>query len=171
MEERFPKKKNVIHKLGNECISVLKRFKIGAVIKHIPGHGYTRIDSHKSLPKIRKSFNYLKNKDFQCFKGKKAFFAMTAHILYSNIDDKNPASQSKIIIQDIIRRKIRFKGLIISSISQRWVEPEIILPFFNIFCLILVAINLGLCLINIFGKCINLIFLSPSFNKISVSFP
>ena len=40
---------------------------------------------------------------------------MTAHILYSNIDDKNPASQSKIIIQDIIRRKIRFKGLIISD--------------------------------------------------------
>ncbi len=111
----FSKKKNVIHKLGNECISVLKRFKIGAVIKHIPGHGYTRIDSHKSLPKIRKSFNYLKNKDFQCFKGKKAFFAMTAHILYSNIDDTNPASQSKIIIQDIIRREIKFKGLIISD--------------------------------------------------------
>ena len=59
--------------------------------------------------------SYLKNKDFQCFKGKKAFFAMTAHILYSNIDDTNPASQSKIIIQDIIRRKIRFKGLIISD--------------------------------------------------------
>ena len=60
--------------------------------------------------------DYLKyTSDFQCFKGKKAFFAMTAHILYSNIDDKNPASQSKIIIQDLIRREIKFKGLIISD--------------------------------------------------------
>ena len=52
---------------------------------------------------------------------------MTAHILYSNIDDKNPASQSKIIIQDIIRRKIRFKGLIISDdIDMRALKGSIV---------------------------------------------
>jgi len=40
---------------------------------------------------------------------------MTAHILFKNIDNKNCATHSKIIIQDVIRKKIGYKGIIISD--------------------------------------------------------
>ena len=53
--------------------------------------------------------------DFYPFKFSKAKFAMTAHILYSNLDKKNVATMSKRIIRDIIRKKIGFKGILISD--------------------------------------------------------
>ena len=57
----------------------------------------------------------LLNNDFKCFKTKGSFFAMTAHILYKNIDRENCATHSKKIIKKIIRKKIGFKGILISD--------------------------------------------------------
>ena len=84
------------------------------MIKHIPGHGLTNIDSHISTPIVRKKIKRLLKEDFYPFKNKKSLFAMTAHIIYHNIDSFNTATHSKKIIK-IIRDKIKFKNIIISD--------------------------------------------------------
>ena len=80
------------------------------MIKHIPGHGCSKIDSHLRMPKVRLNEKILNEIDFYTFKSTSAKLAMTAHILYSNIDRNNVATFSPKIIKKIIRKKIGFKG-------------------------------------------------------------
>ena len=111
----YSEKPTTINELGKACVKFYKNNKIGTVIKHIPGHGKANFDSHFKLPIVSHSLKLLKNSDFKCFKNMKSHFAMTAHILYSKIDNKNNATHSKILINDIIRKKIGFKGILISD--------------------------------------------------------
>ena len=53
--------------------------------------------------------------DFKTFKKCQSFFAMTCHAIYSQYDSKNVATHSKLIISQIIRKHIKFKGLLISD--------------------------------------------------------
>jgi len=101
--------------LGNICINFYKKNKIATVIKHIPGHGLSKCDSHFKTPVIKEKKNELINKDFIPFKKCKALFAMTAHAIYKIYDPDNTATHSKIIINKIIRKHIKFKGLLISD--------------------------------------------------------
>ena len=94
----------VVTELGEFCISNFHKQKIGTIIKHIPGHGLTKVDSHKKLPIVKKNVKEISKIDFFPFKGKKALFAMTAHIVYWNIDKDNTATHSKKVIQ-IIRNE------------------------------------------------------------------
>ena len=84
------------------------------MIKHIPGHGLAKVDSHHFTPTIDKSVSYLKKKDFLPFKNKNVFFAMTAHIKFKKIDSLNTVTHSKKIIQ-LIRNQINFKNILISD--------------------------------------------------------
>ena len=111
----FSNKIKVVSKLGDYCIKLYSKNKIATVIKHIPGHGLTSKDSHLHTPKIKESKKILNNIDFLAFKNKKSLFAMTAHIIYSQYDRVNTATHSKIIIDDIIRKKLNFKHLLISD--------------------------------------------------------
>jgi beta-N-acetylhexosaminidase len=90
------------------------------VIKHIPGHGKGVADSHLELPIVNASLQELENSDFLPFIAlKEQKLAMTAHILYSAIDDKFPATISSKMM-DIIRQKIGFKNILMSDdISMR----------------------------------------------------
>ena len=99
--------------------------RIGTVIKHIPGHGLAKVDSHKFTPIINNKAKYLFKNDFAPFKNKKTFFAMTAHIIYKNIDPLNTATHSSKIIK-LIRNKIGFKNIIISDdISMKALKNSI----------------------------------------------
>ena len=83
------------------------------VIKHIPGHGRARVDSHKDLPVVEASIDELKQSDFEPFRRLNAMpLAMTAHVVYTAIDNKNPATTSPAVIKDIIRDYIGFDGLL-----------------------------------------------------------
>ncbi len=107
--------KKTIISLGKLCVKFYSENKIGTTIKHIPGHGGSSVDSHKSLPIINIKKKELNNKDFSCFKNMNSFFAMTAHVLYKNLDNTSVCTQSKIIIKKVIRKKIGFKGILISD--------------------------------------------------------
>ena len=123
----YSDKIKIVNHMGNFCLNIYKKNKISTVIKHIPGHGGARSDSHKSLPIINKNLNNLIKKDFRCFKNKNSFFAMTAHILYKKLDKKNCVTHSKKIINEIIRKKIGFRGLLISDdISMKALKFDII---------------------------------------------
>ncbi|MDC1279940.1 glycoside hydrolase family 3 protein, partial [Pelagibacteraceae bacterium] len=112
-------------KIGNICINLFHLNKIGAVIKHIPGHGLAKVDSHKLTPSVKKSLAYLLKNDFSTFKNKKSVFAMTAHIIYTKIDKFNTATHSKKMIH-LIRNNIKYKNLIISDdISMKSLKGSI----------------------------------------------
>jgi len=110
----FSKKANIVSKIGDICIEHFNQNSIGTVIKHIPGHGLAKVDSHFSTPVIKKSLNYLNNNDFRSFKSKNSLFAMTAHIIFNKIDPINTVTHSKKMIK-VIRDQIKFKNILISD--------------------------------------------------------
>ena len=63
------------------------------------------MDSHLSTPFVRKKLDYLIKNDFIPFKNKQSLFAMTAHIVFTDIDYKNTVSHSQKLIK-LIRNKI-----------------------------------------------------------------
>jgi beta-N-acetylhexosaminidase len=116
-----------VNKLGQSCVKFYKKNKISTVIKHIPGHGKANADSHYRLPIIRDNLRSLIKNDFKCFKNLKSHFAMTAHILYEKIDSKYNVTHSKILINEIIRKHIGFKGILISDdISMKALKYNIV---------------------------------------------
>ena len=113
-DRSFSNDPKIVSKIGDYCIQHYHENGIGTVIKHVPGHGRAKVDSHKFTPIIDKRISFLSKKDFVPFKNKKTFFAMTAHIIFSKIDDKNTVTLSKKMIS-IIRNKIGFKNILISD--------------------------------------------------------
>ena len=123
----FSKDEKIVKELGALTVEYLRLNKISGVIKHIPGHGASVSDSHKKLPRIPFSFKKLNKTDFYPFKQSKAKFAMTAHILYSKLDNKYPVTHSKKIIKNIIRKKLKFRGILISDdISMKALKYDLI---------------------------------------------
>ena len=96
------------------------------VLKHIPGHGRAFSDSHHELPVVEASLDELRATDFQPFKALSNLpMGMTAHVLYTAIDDKHMATQSKPAI-DLIRGELGFKGLLMSDdISMKAMEGNL----------------------------------------------
>ncbi len=113
-DRSFSTNKNKVKKIGDFCINNFYKNKIGTVIKHIPGHGLAKVDSHKKLPIVNKNLNYLLKNDFSTFKKNKSLMAMTGHLLFKKIDNENTSTLSKKIV-DIIRNKIQFKNIIITD--------------------------------------------------------
>ncbi len=107
--------KKIIKELGKFTIKYLHLNGVGGVIKHIPGHGPSKSDSHKVMPKVLLSKKKLEKIDFYPFKSSNAKLAMTAHILYKQLDKNNVATLSKKIIKNIIRKKIGYKGILMSD--------------------------------------------------------
>ncbi len=113
-DRSFSKNKYIVSKMGNLCIKFFHENSIGTIIKHIPGHGLAKVDSHNFTPIVKKSLKYLNYNDFYTFKNKKSFFAMTAHVVFEKLDNINTATHSKKII-NYIRNKIGFKNILISD--------------------------------------------------------
>ena len=110
----FSKNKNTVSKMGDLCIKLFHENSIGTIIKHIPGHGLAKVDSHNFTPIVKKSGKYLNKNDFYPFKNKKSFFAMTGHVVYEKLDKTNTVTHSKKII-NYIRKVIGFKNILISD--------------------------------------------------------
>jgi beta-N-acetylhexosaminidase len=86
------------------------------VIKHIPGHGRAMSDSHLELPVVDASFGDLDARDFAPFRVLSDMpMAMTAHVIYSAIDAKRPATTSKTVMRRVVRGAIGFDGLVMSD--------------------------------------------------------
>ena len=123
----FSDNPNIVKKLGQICVNEYASNKIATVIKHIPGHGCTVTDSHLKTPKVELKFQALNKIDFLPFKSNSSKFAMTSHILYKNLDKKNVTTFSKKIITEIIRKKIGFKGILISDdISMKALKYDLL---------------------------------------------
>jgi beta-N-acetylhexosaminidase len=86
------------------------------VIKHVPGHGRAKADSHLALPRIDAPTAELEAVDFRPFQAlRDAPLAMTAHVLLTAFDGKRPSSTSPVIIGKVIRDFIGLTGLLMSD--------------------------------------------------------
>jgi len=123
----FSDKKEIVKILGEVTIKECHSRKILTVIKHIPGHGCSSTDSHLTMPKVNLRETILDKIDFYPFKSTSSKLAMTAHILYKKIDSKNVATFSRKVIKEIIRKKIGFKGILMSDdISMKALKYDLI---------------------------------------------
>ena len=123
----FSTKKEIVKRLGEITVNELHSQNIISVIKHIPGHGCSSKDSHLTLPKVNLTKKTLNSIDFYPFKSSSAKLAMTAHILYTKIDNKNVTTFSKKIINNIVRKQIGFKGILMSDdISMKALKHDLI---------------------------------------------
>ena len=113
-DRSFSKNPKIVSKIGDFCIDYFHKNSIGTVMKHIPGHGLAKVDSHNFTPIVKKKSNYLSKNDFVPFRNKKTFFAMTAHIIFDKIDNENTVTHSKKLVK-LIRNKIGFKNILISD--------------------------------------------------------
>ena len=151
----FSNNPKTVSKIGDHCIDYFHKNGIGTVMKHIPGHGLAKADSHHFTPVVKKKLNYLSKKDFVSFKKKKAFFAMTAHIIFNQIDNKNTVTHSKKLIQ-LIRKKIGFKNILISDdLSMKALKENLeinTIKTFNAGCNIALHCNGNLREMEIVGK-------------------
>jgi beta-N-acetylhexosaminidase len=124
-DRSFSKNKNIVSKMGDLCIKLFHENSIGTIIKHIPGHGLAKVDSHNFTPIVKKSVKYLDKNDFYPFKNKRSFFAMTGHVVYEKLDKVNTVTHSKKIIR-YIRNRIGFKNILISDdLSMKSLKEDI----------------------------------------------
>lgn len=100
--------------LGSATLLGLRQGGVVGVVKHIPGHGRARVDSHFELPVVDASRAELET-DFAPFRAlRDAPMAMTAHVVYAAIDPERCATLSPTVI-DLIRTDIGFDGLLMSD--------------------------------------------------------
>ena len=101
--------------LGRAILDGLASAGVLGVIKHIPGHGRALVDSHHELPIVSASEEEL-SVDLEPFERlRDAAMGMTSHLLYTAWDAERPASQSPVIIHDVIRQRIGFDGFLMTD--------------------------------------------------------
>ena len=101
--------------MGRAILDGLQRGGVVGVVKHMPGHGRAKVDTHYHLPTVTASDEELAIdlRPFASLKG--APMGMTSHIVFEAWDKDRPATLSLIVIEEIIRRRIGFDGLLMTD--------------------------------------------------------
>ncbi len=103
-------------RLGRAAAEGLMAGGVAPVMKHIPGHGRAKADSHLELPVVAAGRAELEAVDFPPFKVNADLpMAMSAHVVYTAIDPSAPGTQSKIVVGEFIRGLIGFDGLLMTD--------------------------------------------------------
>jgi len=116
----FSERKERVAAMGGAFARGLMAGGVAPVMKHMPGHGRARADSHHELPVVEAGREDLE-RDFYPFAALKGLpMAMTAHVVFKSLDPERPATASPIVVRDIMRGRIGFDGLIMSDdVSMR----------------------------------------------------
>lgn len=116
-DRAFHRNTQAIAELAHALMVGLKHGGMAVVGKHFPGHGFVAADSHTEIPVDERSFADIEQDDLEPFRrmvdvGMQA--VMPAHVIYPKVD-KNPAGFSKIWLQDVLRKRLNFNGVIFSD--------------------------------------------------------
>lgn len=86
-------------------------------VKHFPGHGRTAQDSHLSLPVLRRTLAELKQNELVPFQTALpyAHSVMIGHLLFPDLDGQFPASQSRAVMTDLLKKDLGFQGLVLTD--------------------------------------------------------
>ena len=114
-DRAFASDPDIIVALGRAMCDGLQTGGVLPVIKHIPGHGRATVDSHEALPVVSANREDLDRLDFAPFRMLTALpLAMTAHVVFTSLDEHRPATTSPEVIK-LIRKDIGFDGLLITD--------------------------------------------------------
>jgi beta-N-acetylhexosaminidase len=116
-DRAFHSDPQVVTELAKAFIAGLHQAGMAHVVKHFPGHGYVKADSHLELPEDDRSLAEIQAADWQPFKAlieSGALAVMPAHIRFTQVDDE-PVGFSKVWLQDLLRGALGFQGAIISD--------------------------------------------------------
>ena len=114
----FGESSELVSRLGVAYIHGLQRNGVLGTAKHFPGHGDTTVDSHFDLPTVnhnRERIHTLELHPFRAAIDAGVAAIMTAHIIYPAFDADRPATLSPAILTDLLRKELRFDGLIITD--------------------------------------------------------
>lgn len=101
--------------LGRAILDGLARAGVLGTIKHMPGHGRTTTDTHLAMPTVTASAEELET-DLAPFRAlAHAPVGMTGHLLFTAWDAEWPATQSRVVVEEIIRGRIGFEGLLLTD--------------------------------------------------------
>ncbi|MBP1934953.1 beta-N-acetylhexosaminidase [Ammoniphilus resinae] len=117
-DRSFGNNPEIVSKLGIQTMKGIQSQNVIPTIKHFPGHGDTSVDSHLELPIVNKSLKELKELELIPFEraiDQGADVVMVAHILLPELDKNNPASMSKAVMTDLLRKQLSFTGVIITD--------------------------------------------------------
>ena len=107
-----------VGRLGAAIIRTLQENGIAACGKHFPGHGDTSVDSHFELPVVEHAPDRIRR--VECVPFREAItadvaFIMTAHVLVPAFDEDKPATLSRAIVHELLRKELGFEGVILSD--------------------------------------------------------
>ncbi len=115
-DRAFGETVEIVSLLGRAVCEGLLEGGVLPVIKHIPGHGRARADSHLELPRVDAGRDELEETDFAPFRALADMpLAMTAHIVYGAVDPALPATTSPAVMNDIVRGSVGYDGLVMTD--------------------------------------------------------
>jgi len=115
-DRAFAADPTVVIELGRAVMEGLLEGGVLPVMKHLPGHGRARADTHLELPHVTASQEELSASDFVTFRSLNTCpLAMTAHVVFDAIDPQRPATTSPRVIRDVIRGEIAYDGLLMTD--------------------------------------------------------
>ena len=128
-DRSFGSDPDLVGRLGAAMIRGLQENGVAACAKHFPGHGDTDVDSHLELPTIEHSRARLEEVELPPFR--KAIEAgvasiMTAHVVVRELDDSVPATLSPRVIDGLLRRELKYDGVIVTddlemkAVAKHW---------------------------------------------------
>ncbi|HRK06205.1 MAG TPA: beta-N-acetylhexosaminidase [Pseudobdellovibrionaceae bacterium] len=128
-----------VSKLGSACVRGFMKSGVLPVGKHFPGHGNTLLDSHEDLPVESRALAELEAREIEPFKRAiKARLPMllSAHVKFTDVDADLPASLSAKWLKDILRGKLRWRGVTVSddldmkALTKHFTKSEIAVKAF-----------------------------------------
>lgn len=116
-DRAYSSKPQDVVKAGKEAMKAYQEEGILCTLKHFPGHGDTKNDSHLTLPYLNKSLDELNACELIPFRNlqENAPLIMTAHLLVSAIDSDEPITFSKKALKGVLREQLGYTGVIISD--------------------------------------------------------
>ncbi len=117
----FGEDPKLVARMSAALIRGLQSAGVAATAKHFPGHGDTSSDSHRGAPIVRHNAKRIRSVELFPFRAavdSKVRLVMTAHIVMPALNggsDELPATLSPRLLRDLLRRKMRFDGVIVSD--------------------------------------------------------
>ena len=107
---------HIVTQMGQAVCDGFLSVGVTPILKHMPGHGRAPVDSHQATPMVHTDLATLDQTDFKPFKALNTQpWAMVAHVVYPAVDGERPASVSPTVVDQVIRHRIGYNGILISD--------------------------------------------------------
>jgi beta-N-acetylhexosaminidase len=116
-ERAFSSDENVVARAAAAFLDAMQAEGVLGCPKHFPGHGDTSADSHFALPHVDETIEQLRQRELVPYREvlQRAHVAMSAHVIYDNVDPDHPGTISQRILTGLLREELGFQGAVISD--------------------------------------------------------